>query len=46
MQVADTLTRRKIAVKASGGESPGEKDLYFPYENEEVSNITFVNYSK
>ena len=43
MQVADTLSRRKTAVKASGGESPGEKDLYFPYENEEVSNITFVN---
>ena len=43
MQVADTLSRRKIAIKASGGESPGEKDPYFPYENEEVGNITFVN---
>jgi hypothetical protein len=28
MQVADTLSRRKTAVKASGGESPGEKDPY------------------
>ena len=43
MQVADTLSRRKTAVRASGGESPGEKDPYFHYENEEVGNITFVN---
>jgi hypothetical protein len=42
MQVADTLSRRKTAVRASGGESPGEKDPYFHYENEEVGNITFV----
>lgn len=45
MQVADALSRCTINTLCDEGESPQENDPYFPYENEEIGNIHFVNSS-
>lgn len=45
MQIADALSRCTINTLCDEGESPQENDPYFPYENEEIGNIHFVNSS-